>query len=769
MTRTLSLLALLVGTAAAAAGDWSNWRGPEQNGVSRERDLPSTFSAKAKDSHVLWRTPSGGISTPIVQNGQVYIINKAGKDVTQQERVQCFDADTGELKWEHKFNVFFTDIVADRLGWTHMCGDPETGNVYAHGTQGFLLCFSKEGKILWQHSLHEEYGRISGYGGRLVSPIVDGDLVIVSMLNASWGEQTIGGTRFVAFDKRTGAVVWWASSGYRPADTYYSCPVVAVINGERLVVGGGGDGGIHAFKVRTGEKVWSYVFGNGAVNVTPVVDGNLVYCGNGEENENTTQGRVICLDAGQVKDGKPTLVWERDGIKAKYASPVLHEGRLYIPNEVGVLYCLDAKTGKDLWQYEYGHNTKGSPVWADGKIYITEVDSRFHILKPGDSGCEELASVFFRARGPAPVELNGSPAIANGRIYFLTSTDLWCIGKKESASAPIPEGPKEEAAAPGAKPASIQVLPADVAVNPGAEVEFKAFAFDDKGRALGEVEAEWSLAGQLPPVFPIGLPAPPPPKTPPTPPPALRGELSEKNGKGTKLTVGKPPMAPPNQFGRVVAKVGGVTGYARVRVAAALPFHADFSRVPLGRTPGGWVNTAGKFEVAKLPDGKVVLRKLNVNPSPLVSRAHAFIGLPTLTDYTIEADVLGTKVRADMPDIGIDANRYTLMLVGNTQQLRLISWDALPRIDRTIQLPWKPGEWYTLKLTVKVEGDKAIVRGKVWPRDAGEPEKWTVEVEDPVGNKEGAPALYGYAAGILGPGQPGTEIYYDNVKITPNK
>jgi outer membrane protein assembly factor BamB len=771
MKRILPLAALLCGAIAAQAGDWSNWRGPEQNGVSRERGLPAKFSAnpKAKDSNVLWRAPSGGISTPIVQNGQVYIINRVGKEITQQERVQCFDADTGTLKWEHKFNVFLTDIVADRLGWTHMCGDPETGNVYAHGTQGFLICFSKEGKILWQHSLTEEYGRISGYGGRLVSPMVDGDLVIIGMLNASWGELTVGGTRFVAFDKRTGAVVWWASTGHRPVDTYYSCPAVAVINGERLFISGGGDGGVHAFKVRTGEKVWSYIFGAGAVNVSPVIDGNYVYIGHGEENENNTQGRVICLDASDVKNGQPKLVWEVDGIKAKFASPILHEGRLYIPNEVAVLYCLDAKTGKELWNFQYGQNTKGSPVWADGKIYVTEVDSKFHILEPGDKGCNELASVFFRSRGPAPVELNGSPAIANGRIYFLTSTDLWCVGKKESNTAEVPEKPKEAPAVKDAKPAFLQVLPAEVGVNPGAEVEFTVLAFDEKGRPLGEVEAEWSLAGQLPPVFPIGLPSPPPPKTPPAPPPPLKGELTQQHGKTTKLTVGKPPMAPANQFGRVVAKVGDLTGYSRIRVAATLPFKADFSKVPEGRTPGGWVNTAGKFAVAKLPDGSVVLRKLNVNPSPLVSRAHAFIGLPNLTDYTIEADVQGSKVGADLPDIGVDANRYTLMLAGNTQQLRLISWDALPRIDKTISFPWKPGTWYSLKLTAKVEGDKAIVRGKVWPRDSEEPKNWNVEVEDPTPNKEGAPALYAYSAGILGPDKPGTEIYFNNVKITPNK
>src|SRR5262249_35550566 len=158
----------------------------------------------------------------------------------------------------------------------------------------------------------------------------------------------------------------------------------------------------------------------GAVNCSPVVQGDRVYIGHGEENENNTQGRVICLDGATVEDGKPKLVWQVDGIKAKFAAPVLHEGRLYIPNEAGVLFCLDADTGKELWTYEYGKNTKGSPVWADGKIYITEVDSRFHILKPGDKGCEELANVFFRSRGVVPVELNDSPAIAGGRIYFMT-------------------------------------------------------------------------------------------------------------------------------------------------------------------------------------------------------------------------------------------------------------------------------------------------------------------------------------------------------------
>ena len=203
--------------------------GPARRGMPcREAGLPDSFDpARKEKGNVLWTQPYGGRSAPLVLDGKLYLINGAGDGLEEGERVMCFDEKTGKPLWSHKFNVFHTDIVSVRLGWTNLAGDPETGNVYAHGTQGFLFCFNRDGKVLWQHSLTEEYGRISGYGGRLTSPVVDGDLVVISMLNASWGEYARGGCRFVAFDKNTGAVVWWASTGLQPKDTYYSCPVVA--------------------------------------------------------------------------------------------------------------------------------------------------------------------------------------------------------------------------------------------------------------------------------------------------------------------------------------------------------------------------------------------------------------------------------------------------------------------------------------------------------------------------------------------------------------
>ncbi len=768
MMRYLSLLILCSAATFAAADNWSSWRGPEQTGVSRDTGLPDTFAVGSKPNNVIWRAPYGGITTPVVQNNRVYIINRVGESESQQERVMCFDAKDGKVLWEHKFNVFLTDIVADRLGWTQMVGDPETGNVYAHGTQGFLFCFDKDGKVLWQHSLTEEYGRVSGYGGRLMSPIIFEDLLIQPMINANWGEQTIGCTRLAAFNKRTGDVVWWATTNHRVSDTNACVPVTAKIGGQWLVLCGGGDGGLHAFKARTGEKVWSIIFGHGAINASPVVDGDRIYAGHGEPNLSGGQGSVICVDGAKITDGKPELIWKVDGIRVKYASPLLHDNRLYVCNVVGEMFCLDAKNGKELWKYQYGQNTRGSPVWGDGKIYLPELDSRFHILKADDKECKALASVFFRGKGEEPVELTGSPAIADGRIYFLTSEELLCIGKEEKLSGVIEKYRSEivQRAKNRAKPAHLQVVPADVSLTPGQAVNFKALAYDDKGELIGEVKADWSLAGPLPPQFPIGLPNPPAPSKGASPPPPMKGELSDTSGTTTKLTVGN---APPAQFGRVVAKANGLTAYARVRVAPTLPYAPDFSKIPEGRTPGGWVNCQGKFSIVKMADGTVALKKRNDAPSPLVARAHAFIGLPNMTGYTIQADMQGSKVRGELPDMGVDANRYHLVLIGNTQQLRLISWDALPRIDSTIAFPWKPDVWYRMKLTVEVKDDKAIARGKVWQRDEPEPKEWTIEGEDSTPNREGAPALYGNATAIQGPQSPGTEIYFANVKITPNK
>jgi outer membrane protein assembly factor BamB len=742
------------------AGDWYQWRGPEQTGVSREKDLPEKWSAaKVGANNLIWRAPYGGRTTPIVMNGKVYLINNVGERLTEQERVLCLDAETGKLLWETKFNVFHTDIVSVRVGWTNLEGDPETGNVYAHGTQGLLLCLDgKDGKVKWSRSLTEEFGRATGYGGRVTSPIIDGDLLLISMVNSSWGEQGRGATRFAAFDKRTGEVVWWADTGFPNRNTYYSTPMVAVIEGRRLVIGGGGDGGVHAFQARTGKKVWSHLLSHDAINLTPVVDGPLVYMGHGDENlEGSERGQVVCLDASKVEDGKPAVKWKHEGVLFKFSSPVLHEGRLYISDDGATLYCYDAKKGDELWTQSFGTASKGAPVWADGKIYIPAVEGRFNILKPGDDGCEVLHRLTLRSKTPGvALEMNGSPAVANGRVYVLTSEDLFCLGKpgeRPKADA-VPKGPEEGKPGPDAKAAQLQVVPADVTLEPGKSVQLKARLFDADGRFLRETKAEWSLAGPLPP-------PPPPGQKPPAgdPPPPLRGEITEAG----KLTAAADV---PGQFGGVVAKAEGLTARARVRVAPVLPYAQDFEKVPPGRVPGGWVNAPGKFTVKEVDGNKVLAKVANV-PAPPVAQANLYVTAPGTRDYTVQAEVMGKTVRGNAPDMGVIASRYTLQVLGTIQRLRLVSWDGTMRVSKAIPFAWKPGVWYVLKLSAETKDGKGLVRGKVWERGQKEPEEWSLTFEDPVPNAEGSAGLYGYATGVTD-AQPGAEIYYDNLKVTPN-
>jgi outer membrane protein assembly factor BamB len=738
---------------SASGSDWTHWRGPLQTGVSPDKNLPDKV-----DGNVKWKSPYGGRSTPIVMNDRVYLINyQADKtnvngkeeDVPETilERVLCLDAKTGKKIWQHTFPVFHTDVVTSRLGWTNLVADPETGYLYAHGTQGLFMCLDskKDGKVVWQHSLGEEFGRVTGYGGRITSPVIDEDLAIIGMVNSSWGAHAKGANRHVAFDKRTGKIVWWSEPA-ASRGTYYSQPVIATINGQRLMIVGAADGTVVAVKVRTGEPVWSYAVSVSAINASPVVSGNLVYIGHGEESpDSNVQGRFVCLDAGQIIKGQPKLVWEKEGLVARYASPIIHEGKVYVPEESCTLFCLDAKTGDQLWKFRYGKSEqRGSPVLADGKIYLGEVAAQFHILEPGLKKCKRLDSHFFVGAGGVPVEINGTPAVANGRIFFSTSEETICIGTKDGISAPSPPEPMVNVK-PG-KIAHLQIIPADVTLYTGGSATFKARAFDADGNFLMEVNPEWTL------------PAPKPPPGVQASPPALKADIT----KDGTLTVDAKMLA---QQGIVVGTFEGVAGTGRVRVAPRIPYAPDFSKLPDGVTPGGWIGAQGKLLI-KTVDGKKVLSKVNNKFN--FSAGNAYITTPSSRDYTIQCDVFGTKVGDNLPEIGIGANRYSLSLVGNVLKLRLQSWEALPRVDKTINFKFDPSVWYRLKLTTVISDGKGVIRGKAWPCDQKEPAQWTVELTDSHPVPEGSALLYGYVTGNFND-MPGTEIYYDNLRITPNK
>src|SRR3954447_26604068 len=207
-----------------ALGDWPEARGPHGDGRSDEKGLIDKWAMNGEN--FLWRAPYGGRSAPVVLGNRVYVQNPSGLTDAMQERVMALDADTGKVVWEYKFNIFQSDVPPHRVGWASPAVDPETGNVYAMGVGATVIALSKDGKLLWDHSIGEEFAAFTTHGGRTTSPIVDGNLVIVSAAISSWGTGASRQHRFVALDKRSGEIVYVASPGGRPYDTNYAAPLI---------------------------------------------------------------------------------------------------------------------------------------------------------------------------------------------------------------------------------------------------------------------------------------------------------------------------------------------------------------------------------------------------------------------------------------------------------------------------------------------------------------------------------------------------------------
>jgi outer membrane protein assembly factor BamB len=719
-------LNLCLAFAVVVAGDWADWRGPARDGVSNEKNLPEKWSPTGEN--LAWKVPYGARSAPIVMGDHVYLQNIAGQGETEQERVMCFNAETGKLLWEHRFNVYLSDVPPHRVGWASPVGDPATGNVYVFGVGGNLIGLNRDGKVLWERSLAEDFGLLTTHGGRTVSPIIDGDLVIISGVTFQWGQQGRGAHRFIAFDKKTGETVYVSAPGGRPYDTTYAPPIIADINGTRLLIEGSADGFVHAIKPQTGEPVWKIEISKRGLNTGVAVKGTTAILTHSEENlDSSEMGKMLAVDAtakGEIK--KDQIKWATYGWQGGFSSPVIDGDRLYQIDNGANLAAFDVNNGKQLWLKTLGTIQKASPVLADGKLYVGTESGKFYILRPSATGVDVLSEVQLGTEA-VPDPVIGSAAVSNGRVYFASMTTLYCIGKKRNSASQHAAAPAAAAPASSGPATWVQVVPTELILKPGDKVNFRARLFDAQGNFIREEPAAtWSLD-------------------------QLKGTVN--NGS---FTVASDAVG---QAGLVKAKVGDITGAASVRVFPPLPWSENFDALAVNSAPPNWVSMTLKFAVRD-QNGNKVLAKLTEGSS-LLSRSRAYIGPSDWSNYTVESDVMGTQKRRQQGDVGVIAQRYVLTLYGNSQMLHIEPWQ--PEIHRTVSVPfaWKPDTWYRMKLEVQNLPDgKTRARGKVWPVGESEPAAWMIERIDPIPNRQGAPGIFGNGL---------SEIYFDNVKVYANK
>jgi outer membrane protein assembly factor BamB len=715
-----------------ALGDWPEVRGPSRDGTSKETGLVEKWTLNGQN--FLWRAPYGGRSAPIVMGNRVYVQNPSGHGPSLQERVMALDADTGKVVWEYTFNIFQSDVPPHRVGWASPAADPETGNVYAFGVGALAIALNKDGKLLWERSFGEEFAAFTTHGGRTMSPIVDGDLVIVGAPVSNWGAQANRSHRMIAMDKRTGDIVWVSTPGGRPYDTAYAIPTIASINGTRLLIAGLGDGAFHAVKPQTGERVWSFVASKRSINTGAVVAGSTVLVSHGDENiESSELGLIAAIDGSQTGDIKTTK-WAIKGDQFGFSSPVIDGTRVYQIENGSRLKAFDLETGRELWRQPLGTVQKAPLVMADGKLYVGTESGKFFIVRPHADRAEILSEVELpkslddnagQSVGiPEPVF--GGAAISRGRVFFVSTGGVYAFGPRTAKTLTGLAANASPERGEGA-PAFVQVSPTELVLKPGQSVKLHARLFDARGRFLREEAAPaWSLQN-------------------------LKGTVTD----GTFAVAGDLV----EQAGTIKATIGGISGEARARVTHPLPWTETFESYADGAVPPGWVNAvAGKFSVTTL-DGQKVLTKAADNT--IFKRIRAFIGPVDWADYSFEADVRGTTRRRQMTDIGITAQRYSLVLYGNSQQLKLEPWE--PEVQRTVTVPytWKADTWYHLKLRVENLADgKVRARGKAWEAGQPEPAAWMIDKTDPIGNHHGAPGFFVDAE---------FGAYLDNLKLSVNQ
>lgn len=733
----LSVAGVALAGVVLAASDWPEWRGPSRDGVSAETNLPEKWTPGGEN--VAWTLPFGGRSTPVVFGNRLYLQTTTPGDIAHtQERLVAVDVDSGRVVWEKRVSVYLSDVPQNRAGWASPAVDRATGNIYMFTVGAELLAFAPDGRLLWERSLPEEYGAITTHGGRTTSPIIEGDMVILNTLLQNWGSD-LGrpGNRYFAFDKKTGQTIWISSPQTKHYDTNYSTPIVADIDGQRVLMVGGTDGVFYALQVNTGKMVWSIEVSKRAILNSVLYRDGLVYLSHGEENIDTTEmGMVAAIDArgSGVLNGS-VIKWATRGFLPTFASPVMDRERLYSVDNSAILAAFNLADGKIAWTKTLGTLQKSSPVLADGKIYVGTENGKFYILRPTATGATVLdEDQLGTATNPEPII--ASTAISDGRIYVTTLSPvtetagsfghLYAIGTRRRTGTTGTPGTTGTAATAGTAgaPAQLQVFPYEATLDPGAKQAFTLKLFDAKGnfiRSEPAANAQWTL-----------------------------DQLQGTVGPDGTFTA---PGAGSAGFVKVTA--GGVTGQARVRVIPPLPLDYNFDA---DKTPIPWWTSNLKTTIGNVAGSGVLTRPRD---ETVGRRAKLFIGKQDWSNYTIEADVRGVEMRRQRGDIGLINQRYVMVLFGNAEKLELHPWQAADEMTVRVPFAWKADTWYHMKLRVDTRANgTTLVRGKVWPTGQPEPAAWTIEKTDTIPHMKGSPGLYG--DGI-------SDVYWDNLKVYKNQ
>ena len=386
--------------------NWPRFRGPDGNGFSREANLPVAWDSKAGKG-ILWKTPvpAPGFNSPLIWGGRVFL---SGGTVEKRE-VLCFDVTDGKLLWQRAIvNVPGAPAkvpeISEQTGYAASTMATDGLRVYAIFATGDLAALTLDGAPVWSKNLGTPKNQ---YGHATSLAIWQGRVLV----QYDQGDAGPANSRLIAFDGATGRVVWEKA---RPVAASWATPVVAELAGKTQIVTLGNPWVI-AYALADGAELWRAQLLEGEVTPSPIVVNGLVCAV-------SPSAKLYAIKPdGKGDVSQSAVAWTNDDSVPDVTSPASNGELVVHVNGAGFLTCVDAKTGKKVWDHDFGFEVQASPAIAGNRLYVIGASGTAVVAEAGRA-YKELG------QGTIEDKFYASPAFARGRIILRGTGSLWCVG-----------------------------------------------------------------------------------------------------------------------------------------------------------------------------------------------------------------------------------------------------------------------------------------------------------------------------------------------------
>jgi len=409
MNQNMTKIGLVLLVAVVSSGaDWLQFRGTDQRSRTDSQKMPPTEwsvgSVDAPAKNVAWsvEVPARGVGGPIVVGDRIIVTGASGPN---QERlhVYCYSAATGKPLWERQFWATGRTLCHPTSSVAAPTPACDGRRIYAFFSSNDLICLGLDGEMLWYRGLTLENPTAANDVGMASSPLVVGDTVIVQV--ESKGESFAAG-----FAAATGEDRW---SVPRPSEMNWCSPTLLRNEGNEPLVLLQSPEKLSAHHPHTGEVTWTFESKSGGIS-SPTTVGDMIYM--------PAEPALVALRS-QPGSANWENVWQENQLAAGNSSPVIHGDRIYVVNRAGAMTCGDAATGKVLWRQRLKGRFWATPVAVGDLLYCVNSDGLAQVVKSAADAGELLGEIDFGE----PVY--GSPAYADGALYFRGDKHLWKIAQ----------------------------------------------------------------------------------------------------------------------------------------------------------------------------------------------------------------------------------------------------------------------------------------------------------------------------------------------------